>query len=370
MTDSKKIAAAVPLLMIFVVLWVYPVAFKDPRFSSYIRFTAAVAILFSIVLWKINKWVSGFVVLSFFSSLVPTPTVQSMNAFEAVLIGVLWFYFTVKYIKIDHVKYVLDGICVISLFGVGLILLQAIGYDPIYHVVGGSPGSTSSTGFLTNPNEAGAFFAISLPAFFRKKWCWTTPLIFLGLTCAHSTGGALAAAVMTLVYFFLKDIRLNFNWLKSILLILVVGWFIFFIIGVDQYVPMENLPKSPHLQFQKKTTPTSIVKTFGVRGWVWEKGVKLYFKGSQTIKFFSEKTRKGYNVDLKGHPLIGFGIGHWKVIWQYVQNPFDLWFAQAHNEYLQGLFEMGIMFPLIVIGYFVRVVKKYKKETILPAIAI
>jgi hypothetical protein len=166
MTDSKKIAAAVPLLMIFVVLWVYPVAFKDPRFSSYIRFTAAVAILFSIVLWKINKWVSGFVVLSFFSSLVPTPTVQSMNAFEAVLIGVLWFYFTVKYIKIDHVKYVLDGICVISLFGVGLILLQAIGYDPIYHVVGGSPGSTSSTGFLTNPNEAGAFFAISLPAFF------------------------------------------------------------------------------------------------------------------------------------------------------------------------------------------------------------
>ncbi len=49
----------------------------------------------------------------------------------------------------------------------------------------------------------------------------------------------------------------------------------------------------------------------------------------------------------------------------------------AHNEYLQGFFEMGIAFPVLVIGYFISIYRRFvdkfgfiNRDAILPVAAI
>ena len=44
--------------------------------------------------------------------------------------------------------------------------------------------------------------------------------------------------------------------------------------------------------------------------------------------------------------------------------------VQAHNEFVQGLFEMGVLFPVLVFGYFVGIIRRYRKEAILSATTI
>ena len=65
------------------------------------------------------------------------------------------------------------------------------------------------------------------------------------------------------------------------------------------------------------------------------------------------------------HPLFGYGLGHWKLIFgrkdvaaQTSSENSGQWHAQAHNEPLQGLIEMGILFAVITLGYLGSVVIK------------
>jgi hypothetical protein len=52
----------------------------------------------------------------------------------------------------------------------------------------------------------------------------------------------------------------------------------------------------------------------------------------------------------KQHWLMGSGIGHWKVVMKQLPPDWQ-WWTTAHNEFVQGVFEMGIGFALIVAGY-------------------
>ena len=337
-----------PILLIIAILWLYPVAdIKDPRFSAYFRFETVVVVLFAVVLWQINKWVAAFLLLAFVSSIYPFSTEVSTDAFLAVFFGLFWFYVLSKYIEPDQVKYFLDAICILAICNVGLLIAQHFGFDPIFKAKGGGIGSPV-VGFLSNRNEVSAFLAFALPAFFRDRWKWLTPIVFLGLTIARSTSGPLAVMVMIYVYFFLKDgiDGLRINWLK---ITTVTVWFILFLTFVD-------CPVQKTQEIVKDGIKTSIIAndlnfrnwTENSRLWAWKTGLSLY----------------------KQHPFFGSGIGHWKIVFSSIPNKWHLWWKQAHNEFVQGLFEMGILFPILIIGYFIGIIRRYRKEAILSATVI
>jgi len=226
-SNINRVGVFAPILLIIAILWIYPIAdIKDPRFSAYFRFETVAVILFCSVLWQINKWWAAFLLLAFFSSIVPFSTKFSTEAFRAVFIGCLWYYMITQSPK-EKIKYLLDAICILALCNIAMLICQYFGFDPIFkprHIIYGTP----TVGFLSNKNEASAFLAFCLPAFFRNKWRRLTPLVFLGLTIASSTGGALAAVIATIVFWLLRDGREAFikNWIKLIALLV---WFLFFL---------------------------------------------------------------------------------------------------------------------------------------------
>lgn len=352
--NNRWVGAIAPILLIMAILWLYPVAdIKDPRFSAYFRFETVVVILFSIVLWQINKWIAAFLLLAFVSSIIPFSTKFSTDAFLAVLFGLFWFYVLSKYVKPDQVKYLLDAICILAICNVGLLIAQHFGFDPIFKARPGQHG-TPVVGFLSNRNEVSAFLAFALPAFFRARWKWFVPIVFIGLTIAKSTGGPLAVIIMVYVYFLLKDkqdgLRVNFVRISAVTI-----WFIFFISYIDCPVQINTETVISQATMERELRTSVILNDLNFYGWTknprlwaWKTGIELH----------------------KQHLWLGSGMGHWKVVFSNIRNPWNLWWKHAHNEFVQGLFEMGILFPVLMIGYLMGIVRKYRREAILPATAL
>jgi len=323
------------------VLWLYPAAdIRDPRFSAYFRFETVVVVLFAVVLWQINRWWAAFLLLSFVSSIYPFSTKVSTDAFFAVLLGSFWFYVLSKYIKPDQIKYLLDAICVLALCNIVMLTCQYFGIDPIFKAKDGGSG-TPLVGFLSNKNEVSAFLAFCLPAFFRDKWVRLTPLVFLGLTVASSTGGTLAAVVATMVFWLLRDGRGAFikNWWKTITLLV---WFLLFL-GYFDTIPVDLFDTKQIIQMSVDDKyQTEITAPVYSRFEAWAKGLDLY----------------------KQHWIFGSGIGHWKIVFKSI-NLHDTWFKHAHNEFLQSVFEFGIFFVVMCSGYLFSITKKIRSSILL-----
>jgi len=97
----------------------------------------------------------------------------------------------------------------------------------------------------------------------------------------------------------------------------------------------------------------------------------IAFIDSPSILSRWETWNIGWNC-IQQHWLLGSGIGHWKEVFR-TNLIHGYWFKYAHNEYLQGLFEMGIAFPLIVAGYLADTVRRgwrVRKEIALPGMAL
>lgn len=335
------------------ILWIYPIAdIKDPRFSAYFRFETVVAVLFAVVLWQINKWWAAFFLLAFISSIYPFSTKVSADAFLAVFFGSLWFYFISNYTRPEWVRHLLDAICILALCNIGLLISQHFGFDPIFKAKGGG-GGAPVVGFLSNRNEVSAFLAFALPAFFRDRWKRLVPIVFLGLTIARSTGGPLAAIAMVYAYFFLKDGigGLRINWVK---IGLVTIWFALFLAYIDMPVEFRTITTNEIIDASGEikepiSTKTEIVmgSSGSQRVSTWTKGLKLYTQ----------------------HPVTGSGIGHWKIVFLGLKKPGKTWWKQAHNEFVQGVFEMGILFVVVMVGYFTGIVRRYHRGAILSITA-
>ncbi len=76
----------------------------------------------------------------------------------------------------------------------------------------------------------------------------------------------------------------------------------------------------------------------------------------------------------KQHWILGSGIGHWKVVFlQFKHLTRGVWYAQAHSDILQGFFEMGILFGVLLLGYLGDIYRKVRcslSEHTLPVMAL
>ena len=132
---------------------------------------------------------------------------QAMGAMNGTIFMIVAFaiYLSVSVTNIKK-EHIFNAICIGAILQSVLGFIQAFNFYPVIWFVGkitniDNPLAGAITGSLGNPNFLGAYLAISLPFFFRKKWIWLVILPVYHLLTLHSSGAAVAALAVIVVYF-------------------------------------------------------------------------------------------------------------------------------------------------------------------------
>lgn len=225
-----------------------------------------------------------------------------------VLIQLLAYELNYKYERI-----LLNTVCFIVLINIGLAYLQYFNIDPIFKATTKSNevieySKKVVAGFMFNPNHLAALIGISIPCFLRGKWkCLlivVLPVLFLSNnTICHTRGGLLLVCFCCLFLLFLA-FNVKINSFFSFLIVFFLAGNLFF-----------------------------LAKHYG---WLGDNGrFALWFT---TIKSLSLKDW-----------FLGRGIGSFAI-----ERPAGEGWGQAHNEYLELLFSVGIGGVLVIILYGLR----------------
>lgn len=224
----------------------------------------------------------------------------------------------------------MDLIGISALAHVALMVLQYAGIVPTF--------AARPAGFF-NPDAAGVFLALCLPVFFRGRvrkkrtflaWrypseslCWwhLLPLVLVALVATQTTTGAAAAAAAIMAYVFLRARRL-----RAGLILAVVAGLSLFVWRVD---PLQSTLNHPRWLVWQHT-----VRTF--QSELWGRGLGSY---GEIFPFFMSGDSRLTNAYEAGE-VHGLRIVKLSVSWE-----------QAHNEYLQTGFEMGIPAMALVAIY-------------------
>jgi len=298
----------------------------DIRLSFRLVFEFAVVAGLGLIVWRFNRWLALFLGLALVSMMYPFYDRHSYLAFQAVFYGAAWYMLLILAITRKKGHVILNAICILAFFHIVMLILQAVDMDPLFTPVNG--GRAIPAGLMSNRNMVSALLAFCFPAFLRPRWAWGIPAVLLGLVLAKSTGGALALAAGMVFYCLASatGTRTMAGVIRNVLILLTVA------AGIILYCIYVDRPDM-----------------FGSRFDAWANALGYY----------------------KQHWIMGAGLGHWKVVFQrHMLTGGTVWWAAAHNEYLQGLFEMGISFALILFGYLQGVIRRFKKEAIIPATAL
>lgn len=286
-----------PLLLIVAAVFRFPC--DDVRGSFALLVDVGISVGFAAYLFRVNPWWGMFMGAASLSLIFPHYTQLSYIAHRAVLFGFVWIVIVYHANPED----MMDAICIVALCNVAFLVLQFLGIDPLYH-------TKYPVGLMANRNEASALLGISFAAFLRGRWKYFIPLVLLGLALTRSLGGFGCLVACAVVYCIAKRERV-------ILVMLILASLSFGFIATD------GNPFNGRLQ-------------------IWAAGIEY----------------------LKGHWVTGIGIGHWKWAFQlpvfFIDPGGGLRASMAHNEFLQMFVEMGMVFPVIAIGYVVHLVRKSK----------
>ena len=290
-----------------------------------------------------NPWLKLFL----FWGIIRTAIGFNITAFTALIYSFTYIMFiqvSICKLKKQYIPIVLNAMCIMALVQTGLMILNYYGIwflalpngtkgniIPSILQVSLVPGQYVTTGFLSNLNMAGAFLALCLPAFFRKKWIYCIPFIAIGICISKSMGGIVPAFVAIVLFLLYK---LYFKKRDAFFLVSLL-----LSIGIAYLVVFRNL------LFEQTR--------FEVWGEIWE-----------------------HIVPKK--PVVGWGLGSFKMFFPTlhkvaIQSPHAIhrW-LYAHNEYLQLLVEQGAIGLAIMLGYIVSLFKGIfnSKVTVLAVIAI
>jgi len=278
---------------------------------------AAIAGL-ALYLSGINSWWAAFVVLAGVSHVYPAHTRSSYLAMDAVLYGAIWFAVLASVLRRRDLSVLYNTLAAICCFNVFWQILQAFEMDPVFAALSGGP--MPRVGFMLNQNFCGAFAAFCMPVFLRPGWRWGLAVVGLSLFLAQTSLAVFSAFAGLLFFGVVK---------KKIVLSLALA-----VCGSAGYILLVDGPGFERWPVWK----------LGLLGWIEE-------------------------------PWFGFGLGHWALIFtKPVSGAGTGIWMQAHNEFLQGLFEMGIGFGIVVIGYFVSawsaLRRRVNERLLIPATAL
>lgn len=306
---SLSAALALIFFLVSVVRWPLPAHTMRIGFRLAFEIGISAGLVFYVARY-VNGWVGAFLGLATFSQYYPLYGPASWNTYLAVLFGVIWYAVLVQGIGKRCTTHFLNAMAVAALMNVAFQICEWSGipfmYQPIQTYSGGYPG------LMSNPNEAAAFLALAFPVFLRRGWRWGLAPLGLGLVLARTAAGPLAVAVGLMAFGVLKG-RLKVTLAAS--LILFAG-----------YLALVDQP--------------------GLERWaIWRRGLELWWQ----------------------RPLLGAGLGHWSIVIEKLGRLDSGFWSMAHNEFLQGLFEMGAGFLVIAAGYLVQAARRCRKIAAEPS---
>lgn len=288
-----------PLLLIVAAVYRFPC--DDLRGSFTLLVGAASSVGFAAYLWRINPWWGMFVGASSLSLIFPHYTQLSYITHRDIIFGFIWVLLVYKYDS----KQMINAIRIIALCNVAFLICQHFYVDPLYH-------TNRPVGLMANRNEVSALLGISLAAFFDGRWKWLIPTILVGIVFTKSMGGWACVTAITVGYIYLKaGTKESICAALYIILAAVIACY---------FSDISN-----------------------GRFEIWSAGIKY----------------------LGEHWLFGIGIGHWKVAFSepifFTEYTSGFRASMAHNEFLQGFVEIGIIFPIIISCYVISVLRKSKE---------
>jgi len=182
--------------------------------------------------------------------------------------------------------------------------------------------SVQATGSLLNIGLTGAHFALSIPAFFRGKLHY---LAIIPLTGAILTGSSMAIASAVGVVLYYGWLKMNFN--------KYIPWMALLVSGIFYY-------------FTSLGNSTLLSDTH--RKVVWQTTMDLFMRS--------------------GDLLTGFGLGHFSIYFHkyFIINNYA--FRSTHNEYIQMLYNFGIMGSVLILFWLFKAIKNQKNPIYLCGI--
>jgi len=212
---------------------------------------------------------------------------------------------------------IMDMLCVAALVLCGWIFLQRIG-------ILGTFGKSYIAGPF-NINAASVYLALCLPAFFRTRYRWVLiPVVFIGLFLCRSTTGMIAALAGCIVFLLFSKLSIRRIAAVGIAGMLLSG---VFFVKID---PAKTIITSPRWIAWKHV--------------VWSYRSAPLGRGLGSFaQIFPLMTLSDPNLHPTGTTLMD---GKTRVM----QTKWPVW-NNAHNEYLQAGFEIGLQATALIVIY-------------------
>jgi hypothetical protein len=274
----------------------------------------------------------------------------------------------------DYKGWVYNAICIIALANVAAQLVQVCG---VSFPRGLNPyDQYGFVGLLANVNETSALLAVCLPFFFRKRWLWAIPAIVAGLLLARTTNGIIAASVVSAIWLIC---RYRLIAVIGVTLMIAVGvLFSAFIDPIDWRGQMQNRG-----MVYKVTALASTVKPFGwgfgqfdyVIPLLTHTGVIKEKGGSDAGTLITYLFNNVADADALDRATVKLtGREDVQGIKDYLTDPKNnttSMFIQAHNDYLEAAFALGIPGLVFLLAFLWRsLVRGFRKKDTLPAYAL
>ena len=236
----------------------------------------------------------------------PNLNISTFISFHYVFIFMVAYQIAMDKIKTIDLPKMINGLCVVVLINLAFMYLQYFGLDPFF-ISHGGPSTIGVPYFVQgtwgHTNFSGAFLALTLPLFYRKKWIWFVPPIIFMLVLNFSLGAILSAGFGTMFYLMFSKLRKTVK-VGLIIIVLFSVWVYGTKFDASQF-------KIDHGRWQ-------------------------YI--NPTLKM------------IKARPIVGGGLGQYKIAIAAL-NP-NMKISSAHFEFLELWAETGLIGILPIIGFF------------------
>ena len=308
------------------------------RWAKEITFQVLIMLTMCHFIWNKNKWLASFIMWSLFLFFLGknfrindynypisynVNPIALFNIINIVLIGV--FYTVLHKMNLDK-KILYKTLCFVALFQGVYAILQKFGIDQFFLHITGQFGPVERWPVGSWANEALCSWCIALCspfflAFKELRFKIGYVVCFCAILCMGCSAAIVGFVLGFLFWLWHK------NWKLALAIILIVAT-----IG-------GTLLLNGKLGYYLQDTH---------RFKVWAKAIEIW----------------------KERPITGWGVGSFRsLFWQRAMEFFkDGQWAQAHNEYLQVLFEEGIIGLGIVFGFIFTIGLSFfrKRQGIIP----
>jgi hypothetical protein len=211
-------------------------------------------------------------------------------------------------------------------------------------------------GLMSNINETSALYAITAPAFFRKKRYWLLPVIVAGLILSGSFQGVVAFAIVSVLWAFYK-LPLKKSMTALVISIVSISCFVIFI----KPFSYKNYESSRIYVWEQSLKVASVKPVFGwgfnqyrvviplITSWKYLNPTdqKKIYSVIKDKKAFEQAVQRVENKDSDFFP------GN--------KQQGEL-FMQAHNEYVEWLFVGGFVGLLLALAFLGRLLWEAFKQ--------